>query len=355
MLSNYGAVLQCYALQKYLSNDRNLDVEVIDFTTEKHLKALSVFNHTISNPLIRFGVNIFVLSKYRQLKLRRKRTVEFKTQNIPFSKRYSSVEEILGNPPKKDYYISGSDQVFNLNSDYYRVYYLDFNKGEAKKIAYAPSFGHSNFNDEFWNKIRGFIEDFDALSCREDTGARFLSEHTSKDVPVVVDPSLLLSKEEWKQVAISPTYKKKYIFIYDLNGGEQLVQIALQLQKQTGYDIVCLTNNIMQRYKVNKQMYDAGPAEFLGWIANAECVVTDSFHGAVFSIINNKPFYTYIAIPELATRIMNLISITSLQSRIVSEESINDIKWNPNITINTARLEDIIQSSKNFISTIFKD
>lgn len=349
MLSNYGAVLQCYALQKYLSTNKFLDVEVIDFTTKEHIESASIFNHTISNKLVRTVYNFTILLHYTKLKQRKKRTEHFKRTNIKFSNRYDNMDDLLKNPPKEDYYITGSDQVFNLNSPYYNVYYLGFSKGKARKIAYAPSFGHCNFNENLWCKISSYIYDFDSLSCREKTGAEYLTYKTGKDVPVLVDPTLLLDKKEWTLVSVKPNYKKNYILIYDLNGGEKLVDIAREIKKIYDLEIICITNNVTKRYKVDKQVFDAGPGEFVGWIANATCVVTDSFHGTVFSIINRKPFYTYIAIPELATRIHTLLDICGQKNRIVLDDSIHTTEYSLEILFDTTLLDNTILQSKKYL------
>lgn len=352
MQNNYGAVLQAYALQRYLRNISDYDVEVINFTTDWHLKSNRIYGGTYSNWVAKLVFFILKTLRLRALLKRKNRTDVFKKSHINISsERYTSDEMILNKPPIKDIYITGSDQVFNPNGQYYKVYYLGFDKNNARKVAYAPSFGVSNFTDEIKNKISNYILDFDALSCRESVGAEYLSAITNKIVPTVVDPTLLLTKQQWFNVAIKPNYKYKYIFIYDLNGAENLVKIAQKIRDVTDYKIVCLTGKVQKFYKVDKQIYDAGPSEWLGWIANAEFVVTDSFHGTVLSTIFEKQFFSYIAVPQTSSRIRNLLTNLSLQNRIVENNCASEFIYNENCVIDYACVSftQYIEPSYKFI------
>ena len=349
MFSNYGAVLQCYALQRFLRNHTTDNVEVIDFTTEEHIRSLKLFGRKSSNLLKNIILNILVLRHYSALKRRQERTAEFKRDNINFTSRYIDAKKLLENPPKEDVYVTGSDQVFNLNSSFVDVYYLNFNKGNARKVAYAPSFGVAEFDNDYRKRVPKYIKDFDALSCREQTGAAFLSDLTGKMVPVVVDPTMLLSAEDWTKVAKKPKIED-YILIYDLNGKDNLVVIAKKIQNLTKSKIVCITSNERNRYDVDKTVFDAGPSEFVGWFANANYVVTDSFHGTSFSIIFNKPFSTYVAATKTSDRVRTLLGKFNLNWRLIENGKSGAFVANevflqePNVST-----KDYIHSSCQFI------
>lgn len=348
--TNYGAVLQAYALQHYLQQQPDTVVEIIDFTTSNHLIDQKVFQKQgTKNPVKLLAYWFFTIIHYGQLKRRIKRTWDFKKKYFNFTRRYSSVEDVLRNHPVEDIYITGSDQVFNPNARYVPVYYLNFDKGGGKKVAYAPSFGISEFDDKITEKISDYIKDFDCLSCREPAGAEYLSKISGKEVPVVVDPVLLHNSEEWAKIAVSPNYGKEYIFIYDLNGAENLIHIAKNIQKHTGMPIVCLTGKREKSYPVNKQIYDAGPAEFVGWLKEASYVVTDSFHGTVFSLIFCKQFFTFIALEKTSTRIKNILSESKLQNRIVTKDNLKNFDFDKYHSIDEFTLDGIINSSKYYI------
>lgn len=348
--TNYGAVLQAFALQHYLQKQPEVDAEIIDFTTPGHLKAHKVFQkYNGRNPIRAFKFYFCTCIRYFQLKSRITRTWDFKKKYFNFSRRFSSLEDVLLNHPIEDIYVTGSDQVFNPNDRNVPIYYLGFDKGDGKKVAYAPSFGISAFNQEITNKITNYINDFDFLSCREKVGADYLSSLTGKRVPQVVDPVLLHDAEEWGKVSIRPKYNKEYIFVYDLNGGERLLSIAKNIQKQTGLKIVCLTCNKTSFYNVNKQIYDAGPSEFLGWIQHASYVVTDSFHGTVFSLIFNQQFFSYIANERTSSRIINLLTTVGLKDRIITKDQLQSFDFRSYPVLEKVDMTEMVDGSKAYI------
>lgn len=350
MLNNYGAVLQSFALQYYLRKDEAVCAEIVDFETIRHQQLNKIFKKYSENILIQICFVLLTLFRYKQLKERKNKTKLFKQKYIQFTRKYQIQDELLNNPPQEDIYISGSDQVFNPNGLNRDIYYLNFDKGCGRKVAYAPSFGISKFSQQTIDVIQKYINDFDALSCREEDGAELMSKLLNRKIPIVADPTLLLTKDEWSAVAVCPQYKRRYICIYDLNGAENLITIAKQIQKKTNLDIVCITDKVQKFYDVNKQIYNAGPAEFVGWIANADYVVTDSFHGTAFSLIFNRPFYTYIAVPASSSRIYNILSKLNLSDRIIEYGKSNDFVFENNTIYDYSHnLAKLISSSRNFI------
>ena len=351
--TNYGAVLQAYALQKYLQEQPGTEVEIIDFTTPEHLEGHKVCKRqSLKNPVAAIAYYFFTLIHYRQLKQRVSRTWAFKNKYFQFTRRFSSMKDALENHPIEDIYVTGSDQVFNPNGKYVPLYYLDFDKGGGKKVAYAPSFGISKFDEAITRKIDCYVKDFDFLSCREAAGAEYLSSIVGHEVPVVVDPVLLHDADEWGKVAASPTIKSNYIFIYDLNGAENLIMIAKKIQKETKLPIVCLTRNRLKMYPVEKQIYDAGPAEFVGWIKDASYVVTDSFHGTVFSMIFSKQFFTFIALEKTSSRIKNILEKVGLKNRIIMKTDIDGFDFLSFKKYDKIDLQQLSADSKQYIQSI---
>lgn len=316
--NNYGAVLQAYALKSYIEESCSGDVEVINFTTDNHLKTFKVFNKNAGGNIATAIVkNIILFFRYGRIKRQYKRINSFKNKYLSLTRRYSSMEDMFNNMPEEDVYVTGSDQVFNPKSPYMPVYYLAFDKKGKKKVAYAPSFGISEFSKELTDKISGLLKDFDALSCREQVGADYMASIVGHPVPGVVDPVLLLDSNRWSKVAAPINLKYKYIFVYDRNGGNNLIKLAQRLSEETKLPIVVISADNCCLYKVKKRIFDAGPEEFIGYIKNAEYVVTDSFHGTMFSLIFGKQFYVYSAIPSLFSRIENVLSKLGMKDRIV--------------------------------------
>lgn len=348
--TNYGAILQAYSLQKYLLDQPGVDVEIIDFTTPKHLENNKIFQKQKSGNIIsKIAYLFFTCLRYTQLKKREKRTEAFKDKYLRLSKRYCTVDELLKNHPIEDVYITGSDQVFRPDSSYMPVYYLGFDKGKGKKVAYAPCFGTSDFSEQTKKSIRQYIDDFDFLSCRESSGATFLQSIVGRKVSVVLDPVFLHTGEDWSKIAIAPSFAGEYIFVYDLNGGYDLISLANKIKEKTHLPIVCLTRVRTRFYKVDKQCYDAGPAEFLGWIKNASFVVTDSFHGTAFSIIFNRAFFSYIALEKSSERLKELLGKVGLENRLLTKKQLHTFDVKSYESLPAISLDEFSLESKMFI------
>lgn len=347
---NYGAVLQAYALQRYLKNQYpDAQVQIVDFKTEYHEKITKVFKRRSPNFLKNVVWRFLTIIRFRQLKERRIQFDSFVSGEFDLTERYKTSESLLNNPPRMDIYISGSDQVFNPNSNYLKVYYLAFNKNKSKKIAYAPSFGIHKFDDSLKNSITSYLQDFDALSCREKDGADFIKTIVNKDIPVVLDPVFLLSKKQWENIAIKPKINQKYIFIYALKGQRELLQMANKIKKTTGYKIILLSPGGLRFYNC-KQIFNVGPKEFIGLINSAEYVVTDSFHGTAFSVLLQKKFYVYISRPHVSSRIFNLLSSIGLNNQITEYNKYSKFKFdNTNLPPYALSLSEIRNESTQFL------
>jgi hypothetical protein len=348
---NYGAILQTYALQKFLKNSfPEANVKIIDFKTDIHIKKYNIFLPFRRNIILYALHQLCILLRYAQLKERKKKFTTFQTTEFSLTKRFHSQDELLNQIPLMDYYIVGSDQVFHPKSLYIRTYFLDFQKKTAKKIAYAPSFGMSDFNKEIEEKIHPFLQDFDSLSCREKDGAEFMSKSLNREIPVVLDPIFLLSCKEWDKITKYPEENEKYIFIYDLNGGKNLIKIAKEIKKITGLKIICQTQTAHNFYAIDKQIYHAGPEEFIGYIINAEYIVTDSFHGTAFSVLFNKKQFVYIARPCASTRIRSIMNLLDLTGNIVENNKANLFHYRePQKIKEQSVLNRLIEKSKSYL------
>jgi len=347
--SNYGAVLQAYALQKYLRETYEADVKIVDFTTDAHLKDDRLIR-TTGSIVERVVFTFFNLIHSKELKSRREKTKLFKEQYYVQTDRFSSIDSLISNNPEADIYISGSDQVFNPNSIYLPVYYLGFKKGNGIKVAYAPSFGISKFAPDVAERIKPYLVDFDFISCRETIGADYLTTLLGRTVPTVCDPTLLLGTTEWSNIAVAPNFDKPYILVYEINGGGDIVSIAQKLAAVKGLPIVCITSKTHRNYKVNKIVRDAGPAEFVGWFQKATFVVTDSFHGTVFSWIFEKEFFYFLAYEGTSSRAISLLKHLGCEDRVVTKDKIGNFDASQCLPYQRRELP-LVDNSKRFIDS----
>ena len=343
---NYGAVLQAYALQTRLCVQGH-NAEIIDFKPDGVIKANKPLFVQDKNTIKRLIKQALILPNYTKLNRRNRKFEEFRNKYFKLSTRFKTAAEIKNATLDYDVCITGSDQVFNPlihNSD---TYYLDFCK-RARKVAYAPSFGIKDFS-LVGEKTKTLINKFAHLSCRESDGAEFLSRTTGKEVPTVSDPVFLLSPREWSKITTRPR-DGEYIFVYDLNGGSKLIEIANKIKKETGLPIICITASKFanRRYNVDELHIDAGPLEFVSYINHASYVVTDSFHGTAFSVLFRRKFISYIALKHAASRIQSLLDRLGITDRIIyntEDFDINKVKFREY----EEKLERLISASKQYL------
>ncbi|RGM98411.1 polysaccharide pyruvyl transferase family protein [Parabacteroides merdae] len=354
-ICNYGAVLQAYALKKCIENKfENVKVSVVDFYSYGHYR---IFYTSARNPikkLIKYGL---ILTHYPALYKRNKSEKQFIIEEFNLSDRFPNIDTLLKEMPIFDYYLTGSDQVFNLNSKYSLLFFQQFQIKSGIKAAYAPSFGRSTFSEAEKKEVEELTKDFNYISCRENDGAKMLSEILKKEVPCVIDPTFLLSSDLWSEMMKIPKTNEKYLLVYDLNGGIPMLNIARKVAAEKELKIYCITRHpdISFIYKgIDKVIFDAGPREFVGYFSKASYVITDSFHGTAFSLIFRKNFNTYIAVPKSSQRIKSLLKVCNLQKRIVEGSNSIDSSENCIKLFNESAFAKYKQSSMDYLSEIFK-
>ena len=311
---SYGASLQMLGLYRTLQ-DLDCTVEVINY--------MNLFmkgrNHVPvkTNSLRKIIGRIKGLPKVLRFKEFEKRIVMYPNHQINDPEQLSNICR------RYDYVICGSDQVWNpliTGSDY--SYFFDFIDDSGKKIAYAPSFGVTSLEDKDYIYIKRALESFAHLSVREEAGKKLIKELTNIDCPVVIDPSMLRTQEEWKCLEKKvKQLPKKYIMFFMLNNVDYAKRFAEELSEQTGYPIVNVSGIIDKNRFTGKNMSLVGPDEWLYTIDNASYVITDSFHGTAFSILFEKENFISLA-SSTNSRIKTLLDTVELNDRILDCHSV---------------------------------
>lgn len=238
---------------------------------------------------------------------------------------YSGWEKLVVESNKNyDIFLSGSDQLWLPSNRGSHFYTLEFANKEKKKVAYATSFGVSSIPWFQKKTTARYLSEFTYLSTRERSGQSIIKELTGRDSEVVCDPTLLFDKDEWMQFVEDGTVVEgKYIFAYFLGTNTKYRKEAEKLSKETGLKIVsCPFLDEYIEYDESfgdVQKFDVDSKDFVNLIRHASYVVTDSFHGSVFSIINHKKFMTFnrftVGANSRNSRIDTLCEITGLASR----------------------------------------
>jgi len=223
-----------------------------------------------------------------------------------------------------DYLIVGSDQVWNPYNIIHAedAFFLTFVE-PAKRISYAASFGITDLPDYFKEMIAPWLSEMKAISVRENTGAKIVKELTGRDATVSLDPTLLLTKEEWLSLAKrDQRQKKKFILTYFLGEKPQKALQLVSALKNTSDDLEVIHLADLKDIAA----YKTGPEEFLDYINSAEVVLTDSFHGMAFSILMETPFVVFERIGSMSmySRIETILSALELKDR--EDKMINSTK-----------------------------
>lgn len=295
---NFGNKLQNYAVQKILEN-KGYNVETLKNYTEK--SRLHNFYLNLRNDM-KFGFS------------RRRKFLKF-NKYIHYTKDIVNVNKIPNKLKKYDFYIYGSDQVWNPNFGGISDLYLGAFNFKKTNIAFSASFGVQNVPNEWKDKISQEIKKFKAISVREDRGKEIVEELTERtDVEVLVDPTMLLDVEEWNKLVKRPIILKNDKFILNYFLGEISEEIRKQIMvfaKENNCEII----NILDP---TSPFYNCGPSEFLYLEKNAFLICTDSFHSSVFAILYNRPFMVFDRMDQMAkmnSRIETLLSKFHLEDR----------------------------------------
>lgn len=310
-IRNYGSVLQTYATQRKFEL-MGYDVDIIDYARPN----IDVNLRTGLNPIKIFIHNLLDLI---QRPFHKKVFDEFLNKYIKLTRHYNSYEDLKADPPISDIYCVGSDQMWNseYNQGILPAYYLDFGDEKTKRISYAVSIGLDAFPEKEIPQIKQYIQKFYAISVREASAKKILGEIGYKNVFHILDPTLDLKKEDWKDMIAPRIIKKKYILIYRLNKNRELEKYAKILSEKTGCKIVRMSYWLTQFLDSGKMIFTPTVKEFLSLIYYADYVITDSFHGTAFSLNFEKEFFIFYP-GKYNTRIQSLLELTGTQGRVMS-------------------------------------
>lgn len=289
---NYGAMLQAFALKEHL-NKVGHTVSVTDYLTP---------TATSKNRKIKFSSSprgcarsLVATLSWRQWCQRYHAFEKFKVQNMNLTRRYQSIEELRKSPPPADAYICGSDQIWNPELPLEPQFFLDFGNDSQKRLSYAASFGLASAPQSKLSDLKKHFERFDAISVRESTGVQIVQK-TGHHADLVVDPTLLLDRNQWLQIATGSAPSGDYILTYCLEESPAFLGNLEQFARHTGLPVFAIATSIINRQKsATKIIKTAGPTDFLRLLANASYVFTNSFHGTAFALNFGRPL---IGIPH---------------------------------------------------------
>lgn len=322
MVNNYGALFLAYALEKKLL-DLGYDVETISWLPDEVKKPWqpSMIKKTgFMHYFLRLGYFLtFVLP-------REKSFAHFRSLMHTSQTMYSdaTLPEIATQYEK---IIVGGDQLWNCKINYYNPNnFLPFIHEKNRKIVYAASLAQDSMREGFEAEFCKLASGFGYITTRERRGKEIIEDITGLSAPRVVDPAFFLTASEWEKLAVLPKEREKYLFVYQVQSDAVVAQFAHKIAKSKGLKVVYCPFPLKTLIKCRCKPY-MSPEKWLGYVKNAEYIVTDAYHGLVFSLIFNKQFAVEISEygKDTHSRITNLLELLSLTDRLFSKENEIDI------------------------------
>lgn len=336
---NYGAQLQAFALTQSITKMGH-KCELIDYRP---------FDDRWFKPRKTIGDICMSLLLCRQGKVRVRRFQKFRKDFLKLTKNCSTDNELKNLNEQFNVFISGSDQVWNCSGRVNEAFFLRFVESCHVRAAYAPSFGAESVPKFEENKVAKFISDFDIVSVRETSGKKLVYNLTGKDVPVVMDPVFLLTKNEWRDL-INPIDENNTIFIYTTQVNDEIEKLAQEAHRKFGAQVISTQFISNCGCKVKKNI---GPLEFLQYIASSRYVISTSFHATAFSIILQKDF---CVLPHSHTgaRVIDLLELVGLERLIVKNADLFNFPTLENWDTIENKLSQLIIESNAYLKKIFE-
>ncbi len=317
-VNNFGGILQCYALQRVLKEKFKSESLVIDYRNWfiRLTDFIRLFPITKNKEEFLTGLRTFSYRRNRKEKF-----IEFNKTHLNMSKTFYSSMSISEKELNCDFYICGSDQIWNpfLTCGFAPAYFLSFVNNSEKKISYAPSLGTGRWRSYMFLPVRKYIKLINGLSIREYEGKRLIKKLTGRDVRQLIDPTFLLTYEQWSEIAIDPEIDGKYILLYIMQKDDEVYSYVREIKRRLNLPVVEISRYGYKPECVDKTLIDLGPSEYLGLFKNAEFICTNSYHGLVFSIIFEKEF-CLVPSKKFRGRIYNLLKLLDIYIQPVLDE-----------------------------------
>ena len=311
---NYGSVLQAFALQKQIEKLGH-QAYILDYYPERYtnkglLKRLKNKSSRFNNPLVLLIAKLLIYPSYLKKGIQFNKFMHYLNLEKP---SFATNEEGMGRFTDADAYCAGSDQIWNShwNEGVEKVLFLDFVPKGKLCLSYAASIGLSNIPANEIDETKLLLDKFEFLSLREDKGVELVRELGRTDAVQCLDPTLLMSKEEWSLYADDSYKGKEYVLTYNLHHDPEIDKCAKAIASKYHLQIRNISYNWHDIVRHGHLDWCPTVEGFLGLIKNAKYVVADSFHATAFSIIFEKPFV--VITPEVASsRLSSLLKMLEL-------------------------------------------
>ena len=352
--TNFGTVLQAYALQRYIY-EQGFYVKTVDdvlprkvYNNIQTVKCKWTLKERIAN----------IIDRWKSRKIYA-RAIKLGKTSRKFKKKYisyfypKSLQDINQN---FDGFIAGSDQIWAYSAEpkLFSYFLLESIEQDKKKISYAVSIGESEYPIQYKDKVVDLLSNFDYLSVREKGSKEIIAKYTNKAVEIVCDPVLLIDKIDWKRLAGKRKITKKYVFCYFLGNQDWYWEkLEVYARKNDCEVYVYQKEETAHPYR---SIHVCSPKDFLNYIEFAEFILTDSFHGLCFSLLFEKQFcvlqrFLNDGRNTQNNRLVDLLSLIGLKDKFLSKESLLNDRIVDYESVNE-KLEGFKETSKDYLKKV---
>lgn len=338
--TNYGAILQTYALQQKILSLGHDNIVLEYPYSETSLCKVSWCNpKSIARVLY---LRCFQLLRGKRLKTLKKSFVDFHKKHIKLTRIFLDMDDLRANVPQVDCLVTGSDQVWNFttNTSFIPSRFLDFGDSRWIRFSYGASLEKLNYTDVQKDYVKQKLSAFKGISLREESAKTYIESITGYKCFTVLDPVFLLSKKEWCELAKEPRIEGAYILCYQVLGNKRMQEVVDKVKADTGLPVVSICNGVVKWIRADYTFFDVSPEEFIGFYKNAKIVVTTSFHGTALGIIFNKPVYSLVK-PGFANRIKDVMQLFDLNDFVIDAKVLV-----PNVNADISKQEIILERER---------
>ena len=331
--TNYGSALQTYALHKAIDKlaPEVLMSVVVDYCPDI-LADKDVLNPMPNmwdiDPILRERCRLSlpaINENYTKFKNFYNNQYRLSTRKYTSENFEDSLEtELLAG------YVCGSDTIFSVPEfGFDDGYYANYNCMKGRSVAYAASFGDYDISPEDFDSLKERFGNFKAIALRENDKKSIVEGLSVAPVYKVIDPTLLLTADDYESIAINPKISEPYLLLYSRRNNPDMDQFAAKVAKEKGLKIVEISLNA-ENAAYHTMRYDAGVEEFLGLVRNSAMVVTNSFHGMIFAVIFRVPFYIFSRklCDTKIGEVLDLFGINGRKLMTGQEPSASEIEYN---------------------------
>lgn len=318
--SNYGSLLQAIATATILERLGH-KCEIIDYLRDDEHGLNGVLTYLKNKPawnknlLRKF---IFTAIRYSDERPAEMKFARMRSRYLNLTRRISKYDDLQN--LDADIFMTGSDQVWGMvqNGRYDEAYFLSFVKNRPK-IAYSASFGRTDFTPQIIKDYKSMLSEYTAISVREDSAATLLKKWGIHCNGQVLDPTLMLTADEWSKYAAGSIIQQKYVLVYQIHNDSRLGDYAKRFADYVGLPLVRVSSNLRQVVREGNFKWLPSLDKFLSYVKNCSYMITDSFHGTAFAINFNRQFLEILPKNNTGSRNMSILNLTGLTGRIVND------------------------------------